>query len=315
MTTERTVEVRVSDKAACADGIYRVTLVSASAVPLPVWEPGAHVEVDLPNGLRRQYSLSSDPSDNAAWRIGVLRESDSRGGSSYVCDTLAIGERLSLRGPRNNFPLHAAPRYLFIAGGIGITPLLPMIGSAQRAGADWALVYGGRSRSSMAFLDELSVYGDRVKVLPQDEHGLLPVERLLDGVDQDTLIYACGPESLLAALESAVAARAIITLHVERFRGAPLETEGDQPFEVHFELSGVTATVPPDRSILEVAEEHGIPVMYSCSEGTCGSCQARVLAGEVLHRDSYLTPQERGAGAQMLICVSRAAGPRLVLEL
>ena len=187
MMTEDTLDVFVSDKKACADGVYQVNLVSASGGRLPEWEPGAHIELDLPNGLRRQYSLSSDPSDTEAWRIGVLRESESRGGSLYVCDSLEIGARLSIRGPRNNFPLHAAPRYLFIAGGIGITPLLPMIRSAERAGADWTLIYGGRTRSSMAFLEELSIYGDRVKVLPQDERGLLPLESLLDGVDKETM--------------------------------------------------------------------------------------------------------------------------------
>lgn len=315
MTIEDTLDVFVSDKTACADGVYQVKLVSASGGPLPAWEPGAHVELDLPNGLRRQYSLSSDPTDTKTWRIGVLRESESRGGSSYVCDSLEVGARLSIRGPRNNFPLHPAPRYLFIAGGIGITPLLPMIRSAARAGAAWTLVYGGRTRSSMAFLEELSLYGDRVKVLPQDECGLLPLESLLDGVDEETMVYACGPEPLLAALEAGAAARAAINLHLERFRAAPVDNAGDQSFEVRFDLSDVTATVSADQSILEVAEENGIPVMYSCSEGTCGSCQTRVLAGEVIHRDAYLTPEERATGMQMMICVSRSAGPRLVLEL
>jgi ferredoxin len=143
----------------------------------------------------------------------------------------------------------------------------------------------------------------------------LPLDDLLNGVNKETLIYACGPEPLLAALEAGAAARTMKNLHLEHFRAAPAETAGDQPFEVHFELSGVTAIVPPDRSILEVAEENGIPVMYSCSEGTCGSCQTRVLAGEIIHRDAYLAPKDRESGVQMLICVSRAAGPRLVLEL
>ncbi len=309
------LDVVVSDKTPCADEVHLVTLVSASDGPLPAWEPGAHIEIDLPNGLRRQYSLSSDPSDTAKWRIGVLRERHSRGGSSFICDSLTIGARLRIHSLRNNFPLQDAPRYLFIAGGIGITPLLPMIRSIEQANLDWTLVYGGRTRTSMAFLDELSTYGNRVTVLPQDECGLVPVDDLLDGTDHETLIYACGPESLLAALEAGAAARNTKNLHLERFRAAPTETAGDQPFDVHFALSGVTAIVPPDRSILEVAEENGIPVMYSCSEGTCGSCQARVLAGDIIHRDAYLTPKEREAGEQMLICVSRAAGPRLVLEL
>lgn len=315
MMEEEILDVVVSDKRACAEGVFQVSFASASGALLPAWAPGAHIELDLPNGLRRQYSLLSDPSDTQAWRIGVLRERQSRGGSAYVCDTLQVGARLAVRGPRNHFPLQAAPRYLFIAGGIGITPFLPMIRSAERVRADWTLFYGGRTRSSMAFLDELSIYGDRVKVLPQDERGFLPLKDLLDGVDEETLIYACGPEPMLAALEAGAAARAIKNLHLERFRAAPVEGAHDQPFEVRFELSDVTATVSANQSILEVAEENGVPVMYSCSEGTCGSCRTRVLGGEVIHRDAYLTPEERAAGTEMMICVSRSAGPRLVLEL
>ena len=190
-----------------------------------------------------------------------------------------------------------------------------MMRSVERAGSEWTLVYGGRSRSGMAFVEELSIYGARVQVLPQDEHGFLPLENLLDGADQETLIYACGPEPLLSALEASAAERKLTNLRVERFRATPVETAGDKPFQVRFDLSDVTATVPADRSILEIAQENDIPVMSSCSEGTCGSCQTRVIAGEVIHRDSYLSREQQAAGTEMIICVSRAAGSRLVLEL
>lgn len=311
-----TLDLVVAEKSTCADGVMTVVLRSADGEQLPAWEPGAHVELLLPNGLNRQYSLSSDPADTNSWRLGILREPESRGGSEFVCEELAVGDRLSAHGPRNNFPMENARRYIFIAGGIGITPILPMIREAERVGAEWTLVYGGRTRASMAFLDELAAYGDRVEVLPQDEHGHLPLARLLDDVDDETLVYSCGPEPLLKALEEQAEARSIRNIRVERFRAAPVEEiAGDLPFEVRFELSELTATVQPGQSVIEVAEELGVPVMYSCSEGTCGTCQTRVIEGDVIHRDAYLTAEERSLGTEMMICVSRCAGSRLVLEL
>jgi ferredoxin-NADP reductase len=275
------------------------------------------VDLELPGGLTRQYSLCGDPADRTTWRIGVLREPEGRGGSELVHDKLHEGELIDVRGPRNHFELISSPRYLFVAGGIGITPILAMITAAERAGADWELHYGGRSRRSMAFLESLEeVTGNKVTLHPQDEVGLIDLERILGTPRPDTLVYCCGPEPLLNAVEQRCAAWPTGALHVERFApkdvGAPVLTGS---FEVELATTGLTLTVPPERSILDVVEEAGVSVLSSCQEGTCGTCETPVLAGQVDHRDSLLTPEEQAANDTMFICVSRAACPRLVLDL
>ncbi|MGY1731682.1 cytochrome P450 [Geodermatophilus sp. SYSU D01045] len=315
-TTEFEAPARVAVKREVADGVVELVLRAADGSPLPAWEPGAHVDLVLDGAPTRQYSLCGDPADHSAYRLGVLRDPDGRGSSRYVHDTLREGDRVRVRGPRNNFPLAPSPRYLFVAGGIGITPVLPMIRAAEAAGADWRLVYGGRRRASMAFLDELAPHGDRVSVRPQDETGLLDLDEVLGTPQPDTLVYCCGPEPLLAAVERTVAGWPARSLRVERF--APRPQTGpvsDEPFEVVLQRSELTLPVPADRSILSVVEAAGVGVLSSCAEGTCGTCETAVLAGTPDHRDSVLGDDERQAGDCMMICVSRAAGPRLVLDL
>ncbi|MGN9837088.1 PDR/VanB family oxidoreductase [Nonomuraea sp. H19] len=295
-----------------ADGVVALDLRDPDGAELPAWTPGAHIDLVLAGDLVRQYSLCGDPADRATWRIAVLREPDGRGGSAYVHDALHPGTVVLARGPRNHFPLQPAPRYLFIAGGIGITPILPMVAAA--AGAQWKLVYGGRTAASMAFARELrAAHGDRVILRPQDEHGLLDLDALLAEEPPGTLVYCCGPAPLLDAVEQRCAGR---PLHMERFTpkdaGDPVRTES---FEVELAATGLTCTVPPERSILEVVEEAGVQILSSCREGTCGTCETAVLAGTVDHRDSLLTPGERAANDTMFICVSRAACPKLVLDL
>jgi ferredoxin-NADP reductase len=294
-----------------AAGVVGVELALPSGGALPAWTPGAHIDVELPRGLTRQYSLCGDPADTGRWRIGVLREADGRGGSRWIADALTAGSTLRVRGPRNNFPLQSADRYVFVAGGIGITPLLPMIRAVDAAGADWVLHYGGRTRASMAFLSELSRFGARVRVYPQDEVGLLDLEAVLDG--PAALVYCCGPTGLIEALEARCPAG---TLRVERFTAAPVPAEGpDSAFEVVCERSGVTVTVPSGTTVLAAVEDAGIGVLSSCAEGICGTCETTVLEGEPDHRDSLLTEDEKAAGDTMLICVSRCRGARLVLDL
>ncbi|MGI5282247.1 PDR/VanB family oxidoreductase [Nonomuraea polychroma] len=295
-----------------ADGVVALDLRDPAGGELPAWAPGAHIDMVLAGDLVRQYSLCGDPADRTTWRIAVLREADGRGGSAHVHDVLHPGTTILARGPRNNFPLLPAPRYLFIAGGIGITPILPMLTAA--GDAQWRLAYGGRTAASMAFASELgAAHGDRVLLWPQDEHGLLDLDTLLAEEPMDALVYCCGPAPLLQAVEERCANRA---LHVERFTpkdaGEPIRTG---PFEVELAATGLTLTVPPDRSILEVVEEAGVQVLTSCREGTCGTCETPVLAGVVDHRDSLLTPEEEAANDVMFICVSRAACPKLVLDL
>ncbi|MET9869057.1 PDR/VanB family oxidoreductase [Streptomyces sp. NPDC006386] len=294
------------------DGVLALTLRHPLGEPLPAWEPGAHVDVLLGPGLERQYSLCGDPADRTAWRIAVLREPDGRGGSAHVHERVAEGDTIRVRGPRNNFRLEPAPRYRFVAGGIGITPILPMVAAAEAAGAEWTLLYGGRTRDSMAFGEELARYGDRVTIAPEDETGLLDLPSVLDDVPEDTLVYCCGPGPLLDAVEARCPSG---VLRVERFRPKEQETGDATEFEVELARTGRTLTVSPDVSVLDAVRAAGVEVLYSCTEGTCGTCETDVLDGEPDHRDSVLTDEERAAGETMLICVSRCRGKRLVLDL
>ncbi|KUN88048.1 PDR/VanB family oxidoreductase [Streptomyces griseoruber] len=305
-------ELVVERREPAADGVLALTLRHPLGEPLPAWEPGAHVDVLLGPDLERQYSLCGDPSDRSAWRIGVLREPDGRGGSAYVHEQLRQGAKVRVRGPRNHFALHPAPRYRFVAGGIGITPLLPMLAAAEAAGAEWTLLYGGRSRDSMAFTEELARYGDRVTVAPQDETGLLDLGPVLDALPGGTLVYCCGPGPLLDAVEERCPAGA---LHIERFQPRQQQTDEDAEFEVELAQSGRTLTVAPGVSVLDTVRAAGIEVLYSCSEGTCGTCETDVLDGTPEHRDSVLSAEERAAGETMMICVSRCRGRKLVLDL
>lgn len=295
-----------------ADGVLALTLADPLGAPLPVWAPGAHIDLLLAPGLERQYSLCGDPADRTSWRIAVLREEHGRGGSAYAHERLGLGDKVRFRGPRNHFALRTAPRYRFVAGGIGITPILPMLAAAEAAGAEWSLLYGGRSRSSMAFAGELARYGDRVTLAPEDETGLLDLPPVLDHLPDDTLVYCCGPGPLLYAVAARCPAG---RLHVERFR--PKEQLGHEEgeFEVVLARSGRRLTVPPGVSVLDAVRAAGVEVLYSCTEGTCGTCETEVVEGTPDHRDSLLTEDERAAGETMLICVSRCRGKRLVLDL
>jgi ferredoxin-NADP reductase len=309
----------VESRRAEADGVVGVDLVLPSGDHLPEWMPGAHIDLLLPSGLTRQYSLCGDPADRQRWQIAVLREPDGRGGSRWIADELTVGTTLRVRGPRNNFPLLPAERYIFVAGGIGITPLLPMIRAAAAADADWVLHYGGRTRGSMAFLDRLADHGDRLRLHPQDEVGLPDLAGILGAHRPGTLVYCCGPTGLLDAVELRCRDLGPGVLHVERFTAAPrpddADPAGNATFEVVCERSGLTVTVPPELSVLEAVENAGIPVLSSCTEGTCGTCETDVLEGDVDHRDSILTEEERAANETMMICVSRCRGRRLVLDI
>jgi ferredoxin-NADP reductase len=296
-------------------GVLSVELVDPGGAALPPWEPGAHLDLQLPGGLSRQYSLSGDPADRSRYRLGVLREDAGRGGSAYVHDTLRPGHHVEVGGPRNHFRLEPAASYLFVAGGIGITPILPMLAQATAASATWTLVYGGRTAASMAFTAELAAYGDRVTLWPQDTHGLLDLAGLLGTPRPGTLVYACGPEPLLAAVEDRMRAWPSEALHVERF-SAPVvahDPAADDAVEVVLAESGRTLLVPPERSVLEVLLEAGVDVLHDCQEGICGSCEVKVIEGEVDHRDHVLSEPERAANGCMMVCVSRACGKRLVL--
>ena len=309
------MKLLLEKKEPLADGVVRLTLRHPDDDPLPVWTPGAHVDLALADGLVRQYSLCGDPSDRTVLQVAVLREEAGRGGSRHVHDVLAAGQLVEVDGPRNHFELVEAKRYLFVAGGIGITPILPMIGQVTASGHDWRLVYGGRTRSSMAFRDELERLG-QVEIRPQDEYGLLDLDALLGAPEEGTAVYCCGPEPLLTAVEQRCASWPKGTLHVERFAPKPDAAQGPRhEFEVELAESGTVLRVPPDRSVLEVVEQAGVSVLSSCQEGTCGTCETVVLDGTPDHRDSVLTAEERETADVMMICVSRSRSPRLVLDL
>lgn len=307
----------VARKDVAATGVVVVDLVDPSGADLPGWEPGAHVDLILPGDVVRQYSLCSDPSDHSRWQVGVLREAEGRGGSIYIHDELEVGSSIEVRGPRNNFPLVRADHYVFVAGGIGVTPMIPMIMAAEAQDVSWELVYGGRSRESMSFVDQLEqVYGDRVAVRPQDVHGLLDLQGLLGTVRENAAVYCCGPEPLLQAIEGACEGWPTGALHIERFSPKDMEEPvRSDSFEIELTLSDMVLTVPPDKSIMAVMEEEGVPVVASCLEGTCGSCETVVVSGTPDHRDSILTPAEQEASETMMVCVSRAVSARLVLEI
>jgi len=309
------LRMTVTSSADAADGVRRIRLAPVAPQELPAWTPGAHIDLVLPSGLVRQYSLCGGDADG--WEIAVLRESAGRGGSVEVHELLVEGAEVDVAGPRNHFPLEDAEAYVFVAGGIGITPILPMIAEADRRGADWHLHYGGRSRASMAFLDHLDSYGDRVTVVPQDELGLIDLATAL-APTPDTLVYCCGPEPLLAAVDARCEQDwPDGSLRLERFVGLavdPVSPTDARPFEVQLGDGGPLFDVPADRSILQTLLDAGTDVLYSCEEGTCGSCEAYVLSGRPDHRDALLTDSAREMGA-MLICVSRSLDDRLVLDL
>ncbi|MFE6893629.1 PDR/VanB family oxidoreductase [Streptomyces sp. NPDC057694] len=295
-----------------ADGVVQLRMEGAG---LPAWKPGAHLDLVLPSGLVRQYSLCGDPEDTSSYTVAtrLIPEAEGgRGGSREVHEQVREGAEIEVRGPRNRFALDAdAPAYLFVAGGIGITPILPMLREVEARGAEWRLLYGGRGRSSMPFLEDVAkLGGDRVTVVPQDEAGLPDLTAALSATAPGTAVYCCGPEGLMAAVEAALPEGR--TLHLERF--APRNTvEGNAPFEVELRRSGKVVDVPASSTVLAAVRAELPNVSYSCEQGFCGTCQQRVLEGEIDHRDELLTDAERDGS--MLICVSRARGERLVLDL
>jgi ferredoxin-NADP reductase len=308
----------VTEREDVAEGVVALTLSHPSGQELPEWTPGAHIDLRLSDlGVTRQYSLCGSTRDRARWRIGVLRVPNSRGGSIYVHDRLQVGAEVEVRGPRNHFPLLDSPNYLFIAGGIGITPLLPMIATADRVGAKWELHYGGRHRGSLAFLDELEQYGGAVSVYCDDASGRIDLPTLVGRPHEDTLIYCCGPEGLLQAVQSAAQAWPTGKFHAERFTPKDVEAPAGalESFEVICQRSGVTLQVSGDKSILDVARDAGLNVLSSCLEGTCGTCEQDIIEGAADHRDSVLTEEEQEANESLMICVSRSLSPRLILDL
>ncbi|WP_431236225.1 PDR/VanB family oxidoreductase (plasmid) [Mycolicibacterium psychrotolerans] len=316
----RDLELVVKRVDLVAKRVVRLTLARDDGADLPIWEPGAHIDLHFVcRGVDyvRQYSLCGNTTDRHQWEVAVLLVPDGRGGSIYVHEEVSEGDRIGASLPRNNFPLISAQHYLFIAGGIGITPLLPMIAAVAGTGADWRLTYCGRSVDTMAFTERVCAFGaDRVSFWANDTHGVADLASIIAQSNPNTVVYSCGPESMLRTVEESCASLPARRLRTERFarRAVDLVQTGDT-FEVEFALSGVRVTVPADRTILDVAAEAGIDIDVSCQEGVCGSCEMRVISGTPDHRDEVLSAQERAAGRTMMVCVSRSRSARLVLDL
>jgi ferredoxin-NADP reductase len=298
-----------------AEGVRSLVLARADGVRFPPWTPGAHIDLALANGLSRQYSLCGDPAEQNTLRIAVLREAASRGGSVQIHDAVEPGSTLTVTALRNNFPLVEADRYLLIAGGIGITPILAMVRQLEATGKDWRLLYGGRTLGSMAFLGELAAFGDKVRIVPQDSDGLPDIAGFLGTDEVGKAAYCCGPEPLIRAAESHCRDWPEDSLQIERFRPREAGTsQSDASFEVELRRSGMVVTIPADRTIAETLEEAGVYIPRSCNEGTCGTCITKVLEGIPDHRDSFLRPRQRAENKRIMPCCSRALTERLVLD-
>ncbi|SFO29187.1 Ferredoxin-NADP reductase [Pseudonocardia ammonioxydans] len=298
------VEVRALRRP-CPD-VAVLDLVPAGSAPLPRWRPGAHVDVELPSGLLRQYSLCGDPADRSAYRIAV-RAVPGGAGSAEV-HALTAGTRLRLHGPRNAFPLATAPSYLFLAGGIGITPIAPMVRAAHAAGIPWRLVHTGRDLASMPLSDELAALAPgRVHRRPDDTAGVPTAADLLSGMDDGAAVHCCGPPPMIEAVRRAVPAGQ--RFHAERFSPPPIR-EG-RPFTVRI-VGGPDVAVPADRSALDAVRAVRPDVPYSCRQGFCGTCHVRLVAGTT--QVDTATPDPAGPGRTAL-CVGRAAGDEVEVDL
>ena len=310
---DRTLTLTVTDRRVVAhdQNVVALTLAASDGSALPPWHPGAHLDIHLPSGRVRQYSLCGEPALRDSYRIAVRRIPDGGGGSIEVHDGLPIGSTVTTSGPRNAFPLsvpgHGSParRIRFVAGGIGITPILPMLALADRLGVDWSMIYVGRSAESMPFLDEIATFGDRVRIRTDDTEGVPDADELLGECPDGTTVYACGPAPMLTLIRDRLIGRPKVELHFERFAAPPVL--GGEEFTATIASSGQTVTVGADETLLAALRRCGVVAAYSCQQGFCGTCRTRVLDGVVAHRDTLLTTAERDS-AMMLPCVSRAAG-------
>lgn len=322
MTTEASLAtlqpLRIDRIVDVADGIRSFELVAPDGAELPAFTPGSHVSVRVPNGELRKYSLCGDPAERSRYVIAVKREAQGRGGSVSLVDQARVGDSLPTSLPDNAFPLaEKAASYLFIAGGIGITPILSMIRSfGELPPAPWRLIYLARTPETCAFREALSAPELRARVTIHHSHGdparsfdLWPVlER-----PSSAHIYCCGPQALMASVRDMTGHWSPKQVHFESFNAGGGVRPDDQPFRVQLAQSGGDYEVPMGRSILEVLREHGCHVASSCESGTCGSCKTALLSGQADHRDMVLMPEEMDT--QLMVCVSRAKSPALVLDL
>ena len=333
------LSLRVKAARRLADGIVGLDLVDAASGELPPWTPGAHIDLVLPSGAIRSYSLCGDTKDGGAYRIAVLDDPHGRGASREIHSPDLVGRILPASPPRNHFELVDARHLVFIAGGIGITPIAAMARDVTARGGSWEMHYLGRSRSSMAFLDDMSALaassGNRFNVVARDESGRVSIRDLLAAVPPGSILYCCGPERLIRDVEELTVASGQFELHVERFGRASVvelkpglkrDHEADDSdffdrcdtsgsFTVELRQTGHVLQVNAGQSILECARKVRTGLSFSCSDGYCGTCETAVIAGLPDHRDTVLSEEERAEGRTMMICVSRSLSRRLALDL
>lgn len=278
------------------------------------WEPGAHIDIHLANGLIRQYSLMEGHIDPNNWRIAVQLVVPGRGGSQFIFNEVELGQHLLVSNPRNHFQFEINDKISFIAAGIGITPIVPMIKMANEHNLDWKLHYLGKNEDLIPYNKELKfLYPDRVHLYFSQSGNRFSVTEFSKGISSEEHVYACGPEQLMSELDQQFGNSS--NFHSERFKAKSENFLPNKSFEVIAEKSQVTFVVDAEESILVAADFEGVPVEGDCLEGTCGACVTRVIEGEVEHRDSILSNVERNASNQMMICVSRALGKTIRLDL
>jgi vanillate monooxygenase ferredoxin subunit len=313
--------VRVVRKVQEAEDIVSFELARTDGAPLPAFSAGSHIDVQVPGGLTRQYSLCNDSGEQHRYRIAVLRDPASRGGSAAMHDSVSQGDLIHISEPRNHFPLHQARRSLLLAGGIGVTPLLCMAQRLATLGADFMLHYCTRSPRRTAFRDELagSAFADRVRFhfdsdAPEQK---LDAQQLLATPDAGTHLYVCGPTGFIDHVVGTAKAKGWSgeQIHLEYFGPAPQDTAADRPFDVKIASSGKTCHVAAGQSVVHALQAHGIEILTSCEQGVCGTCITRILEGEPEHRDVYFTEEERAKNDQFTPCCSRARSALLVLDL
>jgi vanillate O-demethylase ferredoxin subunit len=313
--------VKVVRKRMEAEGIASFELARVDGAPLPAFSAGSHVDVSVPGGLSRQYSLCNDSSEQHRYRIAVLRDPASRGGSIAMHEAVNEGDVLHISEPKNHFPLQHATHSLLFAGGIGITPLLCMAQRLAAIGADFTLHYCTRSPERTAFRDEIAAASFANRVRFHHDSGppsqKLHLDKALGPVDEGTHLYVCGPTGFIDHVVNGAKAAGWKPgqIHLEYFGAAPQDTAGDRPFEVKIASSGKLYQIAADQTVVRALAAQGVEIMTSCEQGVCGTCITRVLEGEPDHRDLYFTDEEKARNDQFTPCCSRAKSATLVLDL
>ena len=315
------IQVQVARKTREAEGIASFELVRVGGGPLPAFSAGSHIDVHVPGGIIRQYSLCNDATESSRYRIAVLRDPASRGGSVGMHDAVNEGDVLEISEPRNHFPLQEAPRTLLLAGGIGVTPLLCMAQRMAHTGAAFDMHYCTRSAERTAFHAEIGAAPFAGQVHFHFDDGAaeqkLDLPALIATPEPGTNIYVCGPKGFIDHVVATAKAQGWPDAHVhlEYFGAAPVDHLADSAFEVKLASSGKIYTVPEGQSVTQALMAHGVEIMVSCEQGVCGTCITRVLEGTPDHRDLYFTDEEKAAGNEFTPCCSRSKTPLLVLDI